>query len=776
VVAFVYNGLVVSKLCNHIINIKPKPNNMKYTLNARKSFSGLKVSVISKTLSHIQKRDGRVVPFDALKIYTAIFKAFIAVREKDGPVVKQVSRKAIANLKSLFIRRIPNVEEIQDVIISTLKDGGFDDVANAYEQYRKKRQEIREAKYFLLYHDVKTVVTENAMKVLESRYLRKDLNGKIIETPQQLFRRIASNIAAAEKIYDTSISDEDLMKVEECFYRLIASLEFLPNSPTLMNAGTPMQQLSGCFVLPIEDSMESIFDAVRATAVVHKSGGGTGYNFGHLRPRNDFVKQTGGVSSGPVSFMKVFDTVADVVKQGGKRRGAMMGILNVDHPDVLEFISAKTQEGILQNFNISLAITDEFMDAVKKGKTYKLINPRSNQPVSELDANLVFDKIANLAWETGDPGVVFMDRMNDARGNPTPKLGRIESTNPCGEQPLLPNESCNLGSINVNKFIIKKGKTSDIDWNRLRKTIHDAVHFLDNVIDMNRYPLPEIELITRGNRRIGLGLMGWADALVSLEIPYNSKKALLLADKLMSFIETESHTASVQIAKKRGTFANFKDSLYNRPGGERLRNCAVTTIAPTGTIGVIAACSQGIEPKFALAYIRKSRIGKKEDDWVELVEVDKQFESIARREGFFSEDMIKKVAEHGTLKGIKEVPLKWQKVFVTAHDLDFPDHIKMQAAFQKHIDNAVSKTINLPNSATVEDVKKSYMLSWDTGCKGVTVYRDGSKSVQVLTVGKDKKITQTEVVISTTTEIEEEVVVTTSQSEDLPPGVCLTCN
>ncbi|HEY4509310.1 MAG TPA: adenosylcobalamin-dependent ribonucleoside-diphosphate reductase [Candidatus Paceibacterota bacterium] len=749
---------------------------MKYTLNARKSFSGLKVSVISKTLSHIQKRDGRVVPFDALKIYTAIFKAFIAVREKDGPVVKQVSRKAIANLKSLFIRRIPNVEEIQDVIISTLKDGGFDDVANAYEQYRKKRQEIREAKYFLLYHDVKTVVTENAMKVLESRYLRKDLNGKIIETPQQLFRRIASNIAAAEKIYDTSISDEDLMKVEECFYRLIASLEFLPNSPTLMNAGTPMQQLSGCFVLPIEDSMESIFDAVRATAVVHKSGGGTGYNFGHLRPRNDFVKQTGGVSSGPVSFMKVFDTVADVVKQGGKRRGAMMGILNVDHPDVLEFISAKTQEGILQNFNISLAITDEFMDAVKKGKTYKLINPRSNQPVSELDANLVFDKIANLAWETGDPGVVFMDRMNDARGNPTPKLGRIESTNPCGEQPLLPNESCNLGSINVNKFIIKKGKTSDIDWNRLRKTIHDAVHFLDNVIDMNRYPLPEIELITRGNRRIGLGLMGWADALVSLEIPYNSKKALLLADKLMSFIETESHTASVQIAKKRGTFANFKDSLYNRPGGERLRNCAVTTIAPTGTIGVIAACSQGIEPKFALAYIRKSRIGKKEDDWVELVEVDKQFESIARREGFFSEDMIKKVAEHGTLKGIKEVPLKWQKVFVTAHDLDFPDHIKMQAAFQKHIDNAVSKTINLPNSATVEDVKKSYMLSWDTGCKGVTVYRDGSKSVQVLTVGKDKKITQTEVVISTTTEIEEEVVVTTSQSEDLPPGVCLTCN
>src|SRR3989338_7380640 len=671
-----------------------------------------------KKINFICKRDGRIAPFTSEKITSAISKAFLAVRDENIEGISLIARKVIGNLENIFVGKISNVEEVQDVITNTLANEGYNDVAAAYSEYRQKRQEIREAKYFLMYRDIKTVITNNAMKVLDSRYLRKDANGKIIETPQQLFRRIASNIAAAEKIYDTSISDEDLMKVEECFYRLIASLEFLPNSPTLMNAGTPMQQLSGCFVLPIEDSMESIFDAVRATAVVHKSGGGTGYNFGHLRPRNDFVKQTGGVSSGPVSFMKVFDTVADVVKQGGKRRGAMMGILNVEHPDVLEFISAKTQEGILQNFNISLAITDEFMDAVKKGKTYKLINTRSNQPVSELDANLVFDKIANLAWETGDPGVVFMDRMNDARGNPTPKLGRIESTNPCGEQPLLPNESCNLGSINVNKFIIKKGKTSDIDWNRLRKTIHDAVHFLDNVIDMNRYPLPEIELITRGNRRIGLGLMGWADLLVNLEIPYNSKKAMELGDKLMGFINNESHKASIELAKNRGTFANFKDSLYNRPGGERLRNCAVTTIAPTGTIGVIAACSQGIEPKFALAYIRKSRIGKKEDDWVELVEVDKQFESIARREGFFSEDMIKKVAEHGTLKGIKEVPLKWQKVFVTAHDLDFPDHIKMQAAFQKHIDNAVSKTINLPNSATVEDVKKSYMLSWDTGCKG----------------------------------------------------------
>lgn len=762
---------------------------MKKTITLKKPT--VKVSKMLKKISHIQKRDGRVVLFDSDKIYGVIFKAFLAVREKNGPVVGKISKKVISNLENSFGGKIPNVEEIQDIIINTLRNEDFGDVAEAYEQYRKKRQEIREAKYFLLYHDVKTVVTENAMKVLESRYLRKDGNGKIIETPQQLFRRIASNIAAAEKIYEPNISDEDLMKIEKCFYRLIASLEFLPNSPTLMNAGTSMQQLSACFVLPVEDSMESIFDSVRATAVIHKSGGGTGYNFGRLRPKGDFVKQTGGVSSGPISFMKVFDIVADVVKQGGKRRGAMMAIINIDHPDVLEFITAKTEEGILQNFNISVAITDDFINAVKKEQTYKLINPKNNQSVGELNAVDVFDKIANLAWETGDPGVVFIDRMNDVRGNPTPKFGRIESTNPCGEQPLLPNEPCNLGSIDINKFVKKEGRKSDIDWDKLRNTVHEAVHFLDNVIDMNKYPLPEIDTMARGNRRIGLGLMGWSDALVSLEIPYNSKQALSLADKLMSFIENESHLASISIAKKRGTFPNFKDSLYNHPGGERLRNCAVTTIAPTGTIGIIAGCSQGIEPKFALAYVRKSRIGKGENDWVELIEVDKQFEEVARREGFYSESLMKKVAEHGTVAGMKEVPLKWQKIFVTAHDLEFPDHVKMQATFQKHVDNAVSKTINLPKKATVEDVKKAYLLSWDTGCKGITVYRDGSKSVQVLNVGKDKKkknekenlfvgsdssaSIEIDEIIKTDTNVRSEVDIKNPHQEDLPPGVCLTC-
>lgn len=734
------------------------------------------IASAAKKLSFIKKRDGRVVPFDEKKIYQAIHKAFIAVREKDGVIVSKVTKKVILNLEKLYLRTTPSVEEIQDVIISTLQDEKYADVAKAYSDYRAKRQEIREAKYFLLYHDVKTTLTENSLKVLESRYLRKDENGKIIETPQELFRRVASNIAAAEKIYDPNISDEDLMKVEEKFYRLIASLEFLPNSPTIMNAGTSMQQLSACFVLPVHDSMTSIFDAVKATAIIHQSGGGTGYHFGRLRPKGDIVRSTGGVSSGPVSFMRVFDMVADVVKQGGKRRGAMMGILKVDHPDILEFITAKSQEGILQNFNISVAVTKDFMDAVKRGKKYKLISPRNNQPVKELDAREVFNLLVKLAWETGDPGVVFIERMNNERGNPTPHIGQIESTNPCGEQPLLPNEPCNLGSIDVNKLIKKVGRKYEIDWLRFKKTVWDTVHFLDNVIDMNHYPLPEIETMGKGNRRIGLGIMGWADLLVSLEIPYNSNRALQFAEKLMSFIERESHLASVAIAKKRGVFPNFKGSLYDKPNGEKLRNCAVTTIAPTGTIGIIAGCSQGIEPKFALAYVRKSRIAKGENEWAELVEVDKQFEDIAKREKFYSEILMKEVASKGSVQNIDGVPMKWKKVFATAHDLKPEEHVKTQAIFQKHVDNAVSKTINFPAKASIDDVKRAYMLAWDTGCKGITIYRDESKSVQVLNLPKENGLFQASE-IKKDTNIRTEIEVKDPETgQELPPGVCLTCN
>lgn len=729
-----------------------------------------------KKISFIRKRDGRIVPFDEKKVYQAIHKAFIAVRERDGIIVSKVTKKVISNLEKLYAGKTPSVEEIQDIVISTLVEEKYADVAKAYSDYRTKRQEIREAKYFLLYHDVKTKLTENSLRVLESRYLRKDENGKIIETPQELFRRVASNIAAAEKIYDPNISDEDLMKVEEKFYRLIASLEFLPNSPTIMNAGTSMQQLSACFVLPVHDSMVSIFDAVKATAIIHQSGGGTGYHFGRLRPKGDIVRSTGGVSSGPVSFMKVFDMVADVVKQGGKRRGAMMGILRVDHPDILEFITAKSEEGILQNFNISVAVTRDFIDAVKRGRKYKLLSPRNNQPVRELDAREVFNLLVKLAWETGDPGVVFIERMNNDRGNPTPHIGQIESTNPCGEQPLLPNEPCNLGSIDVNKLIKKTGRKYEMDWPRLKKTVWDTVHFLDNVIDMNHYPLPEIDTMGKGNRRIGLGLMGWADLLVSLEIPYNSNRALQFAEKLMSFIERESHLASITIAKKRGVFPNFKGSLYDKPNGEKLRNCAVTTIAPTGTIGIIAGCSQGIEPKFALAYVRKSRIAKGENEWAELVEVDKQFEETARREKFYSEKLMKEVASRGSVQNIEGVPTKWKKVFVTAHDLKPEEHVKMQAVFQKHVDNAVSKTINFPAKASIDDVKRAYMLAWDTGCKGITIYRDESKSVQVLNLPKENNLFA-EPKENIDTNVRTEVEVKDPETgQELPPGVCLTCN
>ncbi len=731
---------------------------------------------LSQQMIKIQKRDGRIVPFDEQRIYNAVHKAFTAVREHDGKEAMRVAGSVTKRLEEIFIGRIPHVEQIQDIIIETLNTEGFGDVAEVYAAYRRKRQEIREAKYFLLYHNVKTKLTENALKVLESRYLRKDENGKIVETPQELFRRIAQNIASAEKIYHPHIADEDLFKVEEKFYRLIASLEFLPNSPTIMNAGTSMQQLSACFVLPVEDSMSSIFDAVKATAIIHQSGGGTGKDFSRLRPKGDLVRSTQGISSGPVSFMKVFDMVADVVKQGGKRRGAMMAILRVDHPDIMEFIMAKSEEGILQNFNISVAVTEAFMNAVKKGTMYALLNPRTMQPVKELDAREVFDKMVRLAWQTGDPGMVFIERMNNDRGNPTPKLGQIRSTNPCGEQPLLDYEPCNLGSIDVNKMTKRAGKKVDVDWTLLKKTAHDAVHFLDNVISMNRYPLPQIQELGEGNRRIGLGIMGWADLLVTLEIPYNSKHALELADKLMEYIDREAKHESARLARERGVFANFTDSVYDKPGGQRLRNCAVTTIAPTGTIGIIAGCSHGIEPKFALAYIRKSRIAKGENEWAELIEVDKQFEETAKREGFYSDKLMKEVARKGTAMHIDDVPEKWKKVFATAHDLSPRDHVEMQAVFQRHVDNAVSKTINFPSSASVEDVKEAYMMAWDMNCKGITIYRDESKSVQVLNIAKEessaaKLDTKIDTNVRSVVDVKDP-----NPNPELPPGVCLTCN
>jgi len=664
-------------------------------------------------LRFVRKRNGVLQKFQIEKIELAIYKALRATNSGDFEKSRQIAERIVSRLQKED-GDVPSVEQVQDAVEEELISMNLPSAAKAYILYREKRREEREGKRLLGVED-RLKLSINAASVLRRRYLRRDDAGNVIETPEELFRRVAHCIASAEEKYNGPVAS-----VEEEFYSMMSSFEFLPNSPTLMNAGNRLGQLSACFVLPVPDSMEGIFDALKEAALIHQSGGGTGFSFSQLRPKGDVVRSTMGIASGPVSFMEIFDRATAVIKQGGKRRGANMGILRVDHPDIFEFITAKRKD-VLQNFNLSVGVTDVFMDAVEKDERFHLINPRTGAKVREVPARELFDLICRTAWETGDPGIVFLDEIN--RTNPVPALGEIEATNPCGEQPLLPFESCNLGSINLTKMI----SGGSIDWEKLAKTVRQSVRFLDNVIDVNHYPIRQIQEATLLTRKIGLGVMGWADFLAEMEIPYDSEESIELAEGLMEFIDKTAFEASCRLAEERGSFPAFDKSIYagNRP----LRNASRTTIAPTGSISIIANCSSGIEPLFALVFVRNILGGSR------FLEVNHVFEKKMKETSMLNSDILHEVLKTGSLSRVQGVPEHVKRIFRTAHEISSQFHLKMQAAFQKHTNSGVSKTINLPENATIGEVRDIFLKAYELRCKGITVYRYGSRSEQVLYLG-----------------------------------------
>lgn len=676
-------------------------------------------------IKSIKKRDGQIVDFDINKIAEAIFLAAQRVGGNNKELAYSLAEEVAKSLSEQFREEMPTVDDIQDLVEKTLIDKGHAKTAKAFILHRHEKDEDRKRKDLI----TGSTAGENlnfsneALKILEMRYLLKDPDGRVMETPKGMFMRVAKNIAQADKYYGAK--EEELKASEEKFYRIMAELKFLPNSPTLMNAGTKTQQLSSCFVLPIEDNMKSIFGSLKDAALTHQRGSGTGFSFSRIRPKGDFVRANAGVAAGPVAFLEVYDKALETIKQGGVRPGANMAVLRVDHPDIIRFIEAKRNTNSLKNFNLSVAVTDRFMKAVEADKEYGIINPKLEKYVGKLRAKDVFAVITQNAWKTGDPGLIFIDEIN--RRHPGKHLGEIETTNQCGEAPLLPYEGIVLGSINLNKFIDME--KNDLRWDELKETVRFAVHFLDNVIDMNSYPTKRIEEETKKTRKFGLGIMGLADLLIKLKIKYDSEESLEIAEKLMSFIKESAYEMSSKLAEKRGACPAWKESEHHK-AGRKMRNMTCISICPTGTISLLAGASSGCEPLFAISY-QRSLLGDRE-----LIYLNPDFEQIAKDKGFYSPSLIRDIARAGSIQGLKEIPKQVRDIFVTAQDISPEWHIKMQAVLQENVDNSISKTINFPGTAAIKDVENAYMLAWKAKCKGITIYRDGSYEGQVMTIGE----------------------------------------